>query len=393
MKQIFAIVLALLLAVAGSRAIAQTGPKPYAINVILTLTGFAANVGADEETSFKAFETYANQHGGLRGQPIHFVFYDDQGQPAVAVQLLNTILEQHPAVVLGTSLAGQVQAMAPLIEKDGPVLYGITPNLFPPKGGYLFSAGASTPVITAAVLNYYRARGLTKIAVLVTSDASGQNNVAAIQAALNLPEGKGMSIVDTETFGASDISVAAQAVRIKASGAQVVAALANGTAFGTSLHGLADAGVAVPVYTSAANFTPSLLNSMKSYLPDELDATAASFMNHDRPANDPLRAPINTFYTALAAAGVTQPTAGHAFAWDPATIVLTALNKVGPNATPAQLRDAIDTINHLAGVSGIYDFSSGDRHGLTVDSQLVLKNDKANPGRVIVVSRQGGAPL
>lgn len=394
MKRFSVLVLAALVVLAQARATAQT-PQPYVLNVVLSLTGLAAFIGGDEATAFRAFEATVNRSGGLRGTPIHFQIYDDQTQPAVAVQLLGQILPQHPAVVFGSSLVAQTLAMVPLVAKDGPVLYADTPNFVPDKGGYVYSSGANTALITLASINYYSARKLTKFAMLVTNDASGQNNIAGLENALKLPEApKGLSIVDIERFSPGDLSVSAQVAKIKASGAQVIFALANGTAFGVSLHGLADAGMLdVPIYTSAANFSPAFLNGLKAVLPDELDAGGPSFFNRERPASDPLKAPIDRFYAALAEQGVHQPTAGHSFAWDPALIVFTALQKTGPNPTPAQLRAAIDSLKRFPGASGLYDFSTGDRHGLGVDSQLVFKNDKNDPGRVIVVSRPGGAPL
>jgi branched-chain amino acid transport system substrate-binding protein len=374
----------------GQPAAAQ--PKPYTIDVILSLTGLAANLGQDQSAGLGAFEKWVNRNGGIRGMPVHFEISDDQSQPAVAVQLLSRIIASRPAVVLGSSLAGPTQAMAPLV-KDGPLLYAMTPNLVPPKGGYLFSTSALTRDLDGAAVEYYRLRGLTRIATLVTNDASGQNNLEGIEAAVQLPENKGMQIVDRESFGLGDVSMDAQAAKIKASGAQVVFALPNGTAFGTAIHGLSDVGLDLPVFTSAANFSPTLLERFKSFLPKELTCAGASFFNRDRPPSDPLKKPIDDFYAALAVDGITAPTASHAFAWDPALIIVSALRALGPQATAADLRDYVEKLRRFPGAQGIYDFSSGDQHGLAQSGILVLRNDPDHPGRTTVASKQGGAPL
>jgi len=384
------LVLAAAAASATGTGVAQT--TPYTIDVILSLTGPAANLGQDEATGLAAFEIYANKNGGIRGTPVHFQIADDQSQPAVAVQLLQQILPRHPAVVMGSSLAGPTQAMAGLV-KDGPVLYGLTPNLTPPPRGYLFSTSAFARDLSGAGVTYYRARGLTKIATITTNDASGQNNLDSLEAALALPQNKNVTVVDRENFAIGDVSIDAQAARIKASGAQIVFALPNGTAFGTALHGLYDVGLDVPVYTSAANFSPQLLERFKPFLPKELTCAGPSFFNRDRPNSDALKKPIDDFYAALAAQGVAVPVVTFAFAWDPALIVVSALRALGPMATAAQLHGYIENLRGFAGVQGIYDFSGGDQHGLSQAGMLILRSDPDHPGHPLVVSKQGALPI
>jgi branched-chain amino acid transport system substrate-binding protein len=372
---------------------AAAQPAPYTINVVLSLTGAAANLGQDELAGLTAFEKFVNRTGGIKGTPLHFQVGDDQSQPAVAVQLMQQILQSHPAVVLGSSIAAQSQAMAALVKSDGPILYALTPNMTPVPNSFVFATSAPTVDLSGVGVTYYRLRGFTKIGVIVTTDASGQNNLESLQGALKLPENKNVKIVDIETFGIADTSMAAQAAKIKASGAQMIYALPNGTAFGTALHGLSDVGVEVPVYTSAANFSPVLLDRLKSFLPKELTCSGASFFNRDRPASDPQKKPIDDFYASLAMDGITQPTVSHAFAWDPALIVVNALRSLGTNATASQIHDAIEKLRKFPGVGGIYDFSSGNNHGAGESGLLVLKNDPAQPGKVIIVSKQGGVPL
>jgi branched-chain amino acid transport system substrate-binding protein len=377
----------------GGTLPAAAQPAPYTINVILSLTGPAANLGQDEAAGLTSFEKFVNRTGGIRGTPLHFQIADDQSQPAVAVQLLQALMPAHLAVVLGSSVAAPAQAMAAMIKDGGPVLYALTPNINPAPNGYVFATSAPTRDLSGLGVTYYRLRGLTRIGVVVTTDASGQNNMDSLLAAMRKPENKNMKIVDTESFGVADVSMTAQAAKLKASGAQVVFALPNGTAFGTSLHGMNDVGLELPVYTSAANFSPVLLERFKTFLPKELTCSGASFFNRDRTASDPQKKPIDDFYASLAADGITAPTVSHAFAWDPALIVVSALRTLGTGATPVQLHDAIEKLRRFPGVGGIYDFTGGDQHGAGESGLLLLRNDPEHPGRTTVVSKQGGAPL
>ena len=167
----------------------------------------------------------------------------------------------------------------------------------------------------------------------------------------------------------------------------------TGAPFGTALHAIYDTGVDLPIDTAGPNINPVLLERFKGFLPtSEMVIANASFFNKDRKANDPLKAPIDEFYAELSAAGV-KPTVAHAFTWDPARIIVSALRKFGTGATPVQIRDYIAALHDFPGVSGMYDFRIGDQHGLTQDAEVVIRYDPTSPTGQRIVSEQGGAPL
>lgn len=372
--------------------VAAAQPSPRTIPVIIALTGPAASLGADQAVALRAFEKLANRNGGVKGRPVHFEIRDDQSSPQVAVQLAAAVLASAPAVVMGSCLAPATTAMMPFF-KDGPVLYATTPIVYPERGSYVF---APSPLISYAekvAFRYFRLRGWNRIAFIRMNDVSGQDNARSTEAALALPENRGLQSVTVQTFNPADISVAAQVAAIKSSGAQALFVSATGAPFGIVLRGLADAGVDLPLYTSATNLSPILMERLKTYLPSsDLLAVGASFFKRDRPASDPLKAPIDEFYAAIEAEGG-RPGASHAFAWDPARIVVAMLQALGPAASAREIRDAILGLHGFTGALGNYDFRSGDQHGLDERAQYVLRYDPKMSNGVAVVSDAGGAPL
>src|SRR5580704_18466976 len=109
-------ILALALQVAALPAYA------YDINVILPLTGGASFLGKEEQKAIQLAEPLVNKAGGIQGEPVHFVFFDDGSSPQTGVQLTNSAIASKPAVVLGSSLVGVCNAMAPLMQ-NGPTMY------------------------------------------------------------------------------------------------------------------------------------------------------------------------------------------------------------------------------------------------------------------------------
>src|ERR1700726_3685110 len=90
------------LSILGSLVLALQGAAipahAYDINVILPLTGGASFLGKAEQTAMQLAEPLINKAGGVQGQDVHFVFYDDQSNPQTAVQLTNRVAASKPAV-------------------------------------------------------------------------------------------------------------------------------------------------------------------------------------------------------------------------------------------------------------------------------------------------------
>src|SRR5215475_14672996 len=128
----------LALAPVGARA-----ADPYKIHAILPLTGGAAFLGKGEQQALQLFEKLINQEGGINGQPLEFVYHDDQTSPQVTVQTANSILPEKPAVLLGSSIVAMCSAIAPLL-KEGPFDYCLSPGVHPANGSYQYSTSTDT---------------------------------------------------------------------------------------------------------------------------------------------------------------------------------------------------------------------------------------------------------
>jgi branched-chain amino acid transport system substrate-binding protein len=383
-------VLALTLAFASTTlwGSAQT-PATYTIPVILSQTGAAAAPGGDQFAALQAYEKLVNRTGGIRGRQLHFQVYDDASSPQTAVQLTNTILAQKPAVVLGSTLAPATTAMMPFF-KDGPVLYSLTPLVYPEKGSWVFATLPLVQHLESVMFRYMRGRGWTKIAFLRTNDVSGQDNEKAIDAALAEPDNRAIATTTKQLFNVSDINIAAQVSAVKFSGAQAIFVSATGAPFGMVMRSLADAGVDMPIFTGATNIAPAFIERFQQYVPKAgLWIVVPSFAKRDRPANDPLRATIDEFYTTLEAAGQ-RPGAAHAFAWDEAKIVVAALRALGPNATAQQLHEWIEALHDFPGALGTYNFRLGDQHGLDDKSLYIVRYDPNAPNSTVIESDAGG---
>lgn len=383
-----AIALALVFGGAGSTRAAD----PYDINVILPLTGGGAFLGQGHRANLDILAEVVNKTGGIKGRPLHFVYHDDQSSPQVAVQLANEVLAEKPAVILGSSLVAMCAAIAPLMT-SGPVDFCLSPAYHPPAGSFLFSSSASAIDQTKAVIRYYRMKGWTKIATLNNTDATGQANDKATDEVVALAENKDVKLVEREHFNPTDISVAAQIERIKASGAQAIVAGVTGSPAATVFKGMVQAGLDIPVAPTSGNEVFAQMEQWKDFLPKGLVMGSAVFPEHDGVWQlDPrIEAAQHEMYAALEAHGQKADNVV-ATCWDAGLIVVAALRDLGPDATAAQIRTYIANLTNFAGVDGFYNFKANPERGLGADSAIVVRYD-ATTKAWVWLTKPGGAPL
>jgi branched-chain amino acid transport system substrate-binding protein len=364
----------------------------YDIHVILPMSGGGSFVGKGQQDSLETLAASVNKSGGIAGRPLHFVYHDDQTSPQVAVQLANEILGSHPTVVLGSSLVAMCRAIAPLM-KDGPVHYCLSPGFHPAAGGFSFSSSSSSADQIAVTIRYFRDKGITKLAALQTTDASGQDGDQGIVAALKRPENSGVRLVAHEHFNPTDVSVSAQIERMKLSGAQALISWATGAPVATVFKGAIQGGLDIPVAPTSGNQTFAQMTQWADFLPKQLILPSALFPPHEGIVTlDPrIEKAQHEMYAAMRERGL-KPDNMTATSWDAALIVVEGLRKLGPEASADALRQYIAALTDFPGVDGIYDFKENPERGLGPANSIVTRYD-AKEKAFVWLSKPGGEPL
>jgi branched-chain amino acid transport system substrate-binding protein len=384
------------LSVSGVLALALQGTAKsadaYDIPVILPLTGGGSFLGKEEQKAMRLAEPIINQAGGIKGQPVHFEFYDDQSNPQTGVQLSNRVIGAKPSVLLGSSLVAVCNAMVPLMQ-DGPMMYCFSPGIHPSAGSYVFTSSISTLDLADAMIRYFRLKGWTRLAFLTSADATGQDAERGLDEVVGRPENKDVTVVDHAHFNTTDLSVAAQIEHIKAANPQALIAWSTGTPIATVFKSVIQAGLDIPIGTTNGNMTYAQMTQYASFLPKQLYIAASEWVQHEGVITlDPaVEAAQKRFFDAFNGTDE-KPDIAATLAWDPLMIVVDALQHIGPGATGQQVRDYIGGLRGFAGINGVYDFSKVPQRGLNErDAIVTLWSPTAQTWRP--VSKPTGIPL
>jgi branched-chain amino acid transport system substrate-binding protein len=352
-------------------------------------TGSGALQGQEQSAGLAALETYVNSTGGIHGRPIKFDIVDTQSNPQISVQLMNYAAAKKVPVVLGPSFAAECAAIAAIV-RTGPVDYCTSPGMHPDPGSFVFSSGFSTYDLLGMTVRYLKERNLKRVAIISSTDASGQDGERSLDAAIALPANKDMAVVAHEHFSTTDLNVAAQVVRVKAAAPQALIVWTTGTPFGTILRSIHDSGLEIPVLTSPGNQTYEQMSGYAGFLPNELLFTSGPFSAPDQITDRGMRKDVDALYASLRSVKV--PSFASQIVWDPALLIVAALRKLGTDATAEQVRAYIAGQRGWIGENGRYDFTSTPQRGLDGSSSLIVRWD-ASKSTFVAASKLGGKPL
>jgi branched-chain amino acid transport system substrate-binding protein len=364
----------------------------YEIDVVLPLTGTGAFIGKAQQQALTLEEKLFNAEGGTNGRPVHFVIHDDQTNPQVSVQLVTDILGKQPVVLMGPSLTAMCRATMPLMT-EGPVEYCYTPSVNPEPGSYVFSSQISQAGLIETVVRYFHARGWNKLALIASTDATGQEGEKGIERAASLPDLPGMSIVEKTHYNPTDLTVTAQVERMKAAAPDAVIAWTTGTPVGTVFKALAQSGWDVPFAPGTGNLLYTFMHQFEAVLPKQLYLAApqGAARGEGMKLDPRVLAAKKKYYELFQTIGA-YPDTGAETVWDPTRIVIEALRHAGPQPTAKAVRDYILQIRDFAGVSGIYNYAKSPQRGIS-GHDAVMTRWNAEKTMFEAVSQPGGDEL
>ena len=375
-----------LFALTMSRSFAA--PEPFEINLMISQTGAAAFLGQKQVESYTILQNLVNRDGGIRGRPLKFVFHDDQSSPQTGLQIANDLIAKKVPVIIGSSFAQVCAAVAPLVRENGPVLYCLSPGIHPVAGGYVFASSVGTRDMAGVFLRFLREHHWERIAVITSTDQTGQDFEGALNSMLAAHENASFAVVAREHFAPNDITVSAQMARIKAANPQAVFAWSAGTPFGTLLRGIQEAGLELPVLGSNGNMIFAQLAQYAQFMPNQMYFPGTTALAPGTIKAGPIADKQAAFFAAFKAAGI-RPDNPNNTAWDPASLVIDAFRKLGTGATAQQIRDYIRGQHGWTGINAVYDFSDAEQRGIGGYAIVVYRWD-AKRAAFIPMSRPGG---
>lgn len=344
------------------------GPRESVkVGAVLSLTGTYAALGESEKQALELEAKRINDAGGINGVPIEVIIEDDATDEAKAVAAASKLIEQEGVVaLLAATGTGQSMAIRGDVERAGIAQVSMAGGTVVTADFHenVFQTPWSNTLVVPFVLERMKADGHTRIALLTDSGGYGKDGRAVIEEAAGAT---GLELVADETFNPGDADLTAQLTRIKGSGADAVLLWTAGREAATAVRSARELGQTLPFFGGSGQARTEFIEGAGDAAEGFTFGTGKSLVPANWGEGSEQYAVVSDFASRYEQAYGTPPDifAGHAF--DAFSIVVAALNEVGADASPQELRDAIEQTEDLVGFGGVFTFSASDHNGLTAD--------------------------
>ncbi len=211
------------------------------------LTGFAASDGKSALEGAKLAVAQANARGGVAGQKLELVIYDDQASPKEAVPVATKLVEKDKVVgAVSGSYSGSTRAAASIFQQAKVpyvVAYAIHPEITL-AGDYMFRTAAMGEVQGRAGSMLAQNLGKKKVVMITLKNDFGQALAAGFK------EGApkfGLQIINEYEYGMADRQFGALVSKVKSDNPDIIYASGYYFTAGPLVSQLRSAGVSAPI--------------------------------------------------------------------------------------------------------------------------------------------------
>lgn len=366
------------LAACGGGDSESGGTSTYKVGVLLDLTGPYAAVAEPQKKAVELFKKeIVDKDGGIDGHKVEFVYVDSKSSESEAVNQYRRLATQENVVaVIGPSASGEGLAIKPLTTSvKVPIISPVSAAaIAKPAQAYAYKNFLAAGDSMKAQLEYLKDEGKTKVAMLSSNNAYGQEPAAEFS---KEAKALGLDPVASETFdpAATDMTSQLSVVERAKPDAVLVWAVSPSNAI-------------IAKNAKAMNFKPLIFQGpgagSTGYLELAGDAANGTLVQagkilvpDDIAADDPQKEAIGTYVDLWHGAYDTEPSQFDAGAWDSALILKDAIeNMAGDPSSVQEVRDAINAsleanVKDLAGVGAVYTFNK-DVHGPEGSKELAI---------------------
>ena len=344
------------------------------VGASVSATGPAAFLGDPEAKTLEMLVEELNAAGGVNGEKIELVLYDDGGDPNKARTFATRLVEDDEvaAIIGGTTTGTSMSILAVAEDAEVPFisLAGAI-DIIQPVKKFTFKTPHTDRMACQKIFEDMKKRGLTKIGLISGTDGFGASMQAQCKSVIG---DYGIEIVADETYDPKDADMTAQLTKIKGA-AGIQAVLNPGFGQGPSIvtRNYKQLAIDLPLYQSHGVASDGFIELAGAAAAEgvRLPGTALLVAGLLKDG-DPQQAPVNAYKTAFEGKYKTPVSTFGGYANDAFLILIDSIKRAGSGESEA-IRDAIESTKGLAGTTGVYTLTAEDHLGLDLSAFRMLE--------------------
>jgi branched-chain amino acid transport system substrate-binding protein len=343
------------------------------VGAVLSITGPASFLGDPEKRTLQIYLDEINAKGGVNGQKLQLIGYDDGADANAARTFATRLLEEDKVIaMIGGTTTGATLAMIPLFEEAQTpfISLGGAIQIIEPVRKWVFKTPHTDKMACEKIFADMKQRNMTTVALISGTDAFGKS--MRDQCVAVAPQA-GITIAHEESYGPRDSDMTPQLTNIK--GRSVVQAVINpgfgqGPAIVTRNYRQLD--ITLPLYQSHGVASKQFIE-LAGPAANGVRLPASALLVADKLADGDPQKPIVLDYTRTYEQKAGQPVStfgGHAY--DGLMILVEAAKRAG-SFDKAKVRDEIEKTKNFIGTGGVVNMTPKDHLGLDLSAFRMLE--------------------
>lgn len=348
------------------------------IGGLFSITGPQSYLGEPERNTLEMVVEEINAKGGIKGNKVKAVIYDDEGDANKARLNATKLIDKDKVVaIIGPSLTPTSMAIIPITQAAKLPLIscaaGISITSPAQERPFVFKTAQTDQLAVSRIYQYLAKHNIKKVAIITVSSSFG---VSGKEQLLNQAPKAGIEVVAQEVFGEKDNDMTPQLTKIRTTPAQAVICWGTGPAPAIVAKNMKQLGLTIPLIQSHGAASRKFIEYAGDAAEGIILPAGKIAIYQDLPDTDPQKAVIKN-YVEKYQAKFNKPVSGFGgYAYDAFNLLLQAVTKVGTDGT--KIVQELQNIKNFPGVSGVFNLSPEDHNGLGPDAFVMVKIDKGN---------------
>jgi branched-chain amino acid transport system substrate-binding protein len=355
------------------------GPEttPIKVGALFAVTGGASYLGSPEAKTAEMFVNKLNEAGGINGRKIQLIVKDSGADPENAVLLANQFIKEDKVLaIIGPSTSGETMAIKNLCQEAKMLLISCAAaeDIVNPVASYVFKVAPRDSDAARWIYKTMKSKGISKIGVITSSDGFGMAGRKQLQ---KLAGENGITIVISDVYDKQATDLTDVLTRLKNQGVQAVINWSVVPVQSLVAKNMKQIGLDVPLFQSHGFGNIQYVQAGGEAVNGTLFPCGRLLVADELPNDHPQKAVLikykndyeNQYKENVSTFG------GHAY---DALLVLTEAIKKAGSPDREKVRDAIENLTGFVGTAGVFNFSSEDHNGLSLDTfeMLTVKDGK-----------------
>ncbi len=363
--------LVLLVCFAICVAAAKTSKPPIVIGAIFSITGDNAPLGVPERDTAVMLAKQLNAKGGIKGRPVKLEIYDDGGKPEQAVQACNKLLARKDVVaIIGPTLTGPSLAIAGMCNRAKMPLISCAASvkITQPVLPYVFKTAQTDSLAVERLIDYLKKHKISKVGFINDSNAFG---ASGREQWLVASKKAGIETIALESFNSGDTDMISQLTKIRSAKPQAIVCWGTNPGPAIVAKNMRALGMKQPLFMSHGVSNPEFIKLAGTAAEGVTFPSGKIIVAEAIPSSDPQKRVLMQYSADFKKTYGKPATHFGGHAWDAFQLVVSALEKVGPDRV--KIRKAIEDTKGFVGIGGVFSFSPKDHAGLTKEAFVMVQ--------------------